>query len=363
MVNKYKKNNKSVIITLVLIIIVFAIIIIIIFLINKNKTQKNIYNANHNYDEINSKILKEEEEEEIVSFEMIPEDNGANIKCNRTMEMKILLNERNGKPYRYILCKEGNRISGVKTCINGAKSYYMPDNGEKICYKPCPPGYKSSFAQDLQNPPTYARCVDENSCPIIKCPKGYKNVNVGTDIVKCECADGYSLVTGRTDKFNNTCAIDCKNGKHVVHNDELICKPIIEIDCNKYGLTADEEHNGCAMKPDLNVGGENIECPYKFRKKIKIKDKEFVVCETLGDINNNYSDVDRCQSGSAPYNLGKNYKIDVYKGDDQLKTCFKQCPLDFDIKFVAKYDQYDKDYNNLPKCIVKNNTDDQYIYK
>lgn len=69
----------------------------------------------------------------------------------------------------------------------------------------------------------------------------------------------------------------------------------------------------------------------------------------IGILNNAFYDVQGCTNGSNSYSLGKNYKIDVHKGDGQLKTCFKQCPENFIPEHNGDY----KDNNNLPLCIVK----------
>lgn len=338
----YSNNKKFLIITALITLITLFFIIFFVF--------KKIKNADNNNNSTVMNLTSISTLEE-TSFLMEPETNGANVVCNSSMSMKSLYS-RNGKsPYNYIACKVNNTFNGVKDCINGSKSYYIPNEGNdinhKVCYKPCPPGYKSSFAQNLQNPSTYPKCIDENTCPVIKCPIGYQNENSGTDKVKCVCADDYSLVTNRTDKFNNTCVINCKPNQHYeIDNDNLICVNDNVINCKNYGLTAGENNSGCVMKADLNT--ENATCTNDKAKKINIKDKEFVICERISSSNNPFYNVKGCINNSYPYTLGEDYKINVANGDGQLKTCFKQCPDGF----KSKYPEDFKNYKGTPTCVL-----------
>ena len=159
------------------------------------------------------------------------------------------------------------------------------------------------------------------------------------------------MVTGRTDKFNNTCAINCKPNQHYkINNDNLTCVDDDNvINCSKYGLTAGENNSGCVMHADLDT--VNATCPRRQAKKIKIKDKEFVICERMSSSNNDFHNVEGCKNNSYPYTLGEDYKINVVEGNGQLKTCFKQCPDGF----KSKYPEDFKNYKGTPTCVISDN--------
>lgn len=105
-----------------------------------------------------------------------------------------------------------------------------------------------------------------STCPVLTCPKGYKNV-IGEEEITCDCDIGYVIVNIESNKYNKkfvgTCAIKCNEGyEHVEYNNNLVCAP----KCKENYQLVDLENNGNFT---CQIICKTLKCPSGFKSSME----------------------------------------------------------------------------------------------